>query len=73
MGEHTLTERNQSAWAHLDPKWRELRMFEWAQMLEKRVKELDPQYEAYPWGRRDMRPAQSYSYLHQPNNENKAN
>jgi hypothetical protein len=49
----TMTERNAQAWAHLHPKWREQRMREWAEMLEHRVKQLDPDYEAFPWGRRD--------------------
>lgn len=49
----TMTQRNAEAWAHLDRNWREKRMREWAEMLEHRVKQLDPDYEAFPWGRRD--------------------
>ena len=49
----TMTERNAQAWSQLDPKWREQRMREWAGMLERRVAQLDPDYEAFPWGRRD--------------------
>lgn len=48
-----MTEQNAQAWAHLQPKWREQRMREWAQMLERRVRQLDPDYKAFPWGRRD--------------------
>jgi hypothetical protein len=50
----TMTERNAKAWAHLQPKWREQRMREWAEMLEHRVKQLDPYYQVFPWGRRDV-------------------
>ena len=49
----TMTDRNAQAWSHLDPKWREKRMREWAEMLERRVAQLDPDYEFYHWGRRD--------------------
>ena len=48
-----MTEENAAAWAHLDTAWREKRMLEWALMLEKRVAELDQNYRAYPWGRRE--------------------
>lgn len=47
----SMTEGNAQAWAHLQPKWREQRMREWAEMLERRVKQLDPNYQGYPWGR----------------------
>ena len=49
----TMTERNAQAWIQLEPRWRERRMREWAEMLERRVKQLDPDYEAFPWGRRE--------------------
>lgn len=46
-----ITEQNVRAWAQLDPKWQLVRLTDWAAMLEERVAELDPLYQAYPWGR----------------------
>jgi hypothetical protein len=49
----TMTERNAEAWKQLAVEYRERRMLDWALMLEKRVSELDRDYRAYPWGRKD--------------------
>jgi hypothetical protein len=46
-----MTKDNAQAWAQLEPKWQIIRLTDWAAMLEERVKELDPEYRSYPWGR----------------------
>ena len=46
-----MTKDNRSAWLHLDEADYDERMVSWCAMLEKRVKELDPTYQAYHWGR----------------------
>lgn len=50
-GNESMTEGHAAVWSALDPKFRELRMKEWALMLERRVAELDPNYRSYPFGR----------------------
>jgi len=55
MCNKTLTEEYAGAWASmgLSQGWQMTRIKEWANMLEKRVAELDPDYRAYPFGRID--------------------
>lgn len=45
-----LTDECAAIWSNLPPKWQIQRLKEWAQMLESRVSELDPDYRGYPWG-----------------------
>lgn len=45
-----LTQRNIQAWSHLRPRDAAERELEWTAMLERRVAQLDPQYQAYQWG-----------------------
>ena len=52
LGERSMTDENADAWAMIAPIHQIQRLTDWANMLEKRVKELDPIYRAYPWGRK---------------------
>jgi len=49
----SMTKRNAEAWAAMgiSKDWQIVRLTEWAQMLEDRLKQLDPNYETYPFGR----------------------
>ena len=53
MSNSPLTDRNAKAWADMGIALEHqlLRVTEWAAMLEKRIAELDPNYQTYPWGR----------------------
>jgi hypothetical protein len=48
-----MTEYNNIVWSRIDKKYQITRLTEWANMLEKRVAELDPLYRGYHWGRID--------------------
>jgi hypothetical protein len=54
--ERSMTDENADAWAMIAPMHQMQRLTDWANMLEARVKEFDPEYRAYPWGR-DALPA----------------
>lgn len=49
----SLTDTYAAHWAMcgMASKWQIKRLTEWANMLEKRVAELDPNYRAYQFGR----------------------
>lgn len=53
QAERSMTDENADAWAMIAPVHQIQRLTDWANMLEARVKEFDPQYRAYPWGRRE--------------------
>ena len=50
--ERSMTNEAADAWAFIAPKYQIRRLIDWANMLERRVKELDPSYRTYQWGRR---------------------
>lgn len=50
--ERSMTDEMADAWAMIAPVHQIQRMTDWANMLETRMKEFDPQYRAYPWGRK---------------------
>lgn len=52
MKERSMTDENADAWAIIAPVHQIQRLTDWANMLEARVKEFDPMYRAYPWGRK---------------------
>lgn len=54
----TMTDENAKAWAGmgLSKDWQIKRLVDWANMLERRVSELDPLYRAYPFGRSMPKP-----------------
>lgn len=47
----SMTDENTDAWAMIAPVHQIQRLTDWANMLEVRLKEFDPDYRAYPWGR----------------------
>jgi len=47
----SMTSDNNLVWDNIDKKYQIIRLTEWAEMLEKRVSELDPNYRSYAWGR----------------------
>lgn len=48
----TMTDENLAHWNNtISMKYQMQRLQDWANMLEQRVKELDPDYQTYPWGR----------------------
>jgi hypothetical protein len=49
----SMTDENNIIWSRIDKKHQITRLTDWANMLEKRVAELDPLYRGYHWGRRD--------------------
>jgi hypothetical protein len=48
----SLTDEYADVWAMIAPIHQIQRLTDWANMLEARVKELDPMYRSYPWGRK---------------------
>jgi hypothetical protein len=54
----SMTDENAKAWAEMGiPKdWQIKRLTDWANMLERRVSELDQLYRAYPFGRSMPKP-----------------
>ncbi|HJZ04905.1 MAG TPA: hypothetical protein VJ327_03495 [Patescibacteria group bacterium] len=55
--QRSMTDENADAWSMIAPVHQIQRLTDWANMLEARVKEFNPQYRAYPWGR-NARPLQ---------------
>ena len=49
----SMTDENMDMWAFIAPVHQIQRLTEWANMLEDRVKEFDPLYRGYPWGRKN--------------------
>jgi len=49
----SMTDENCEAWGSMGitKDWQIKRMYEWANMLESRLLELDPDYRSYPFGR----------------------
>lgn len=48
----TMTDNNVECWnTTISMKYQLQRLQDWANMLEARVAELDPEYRSYPWGR----------------------
>ena len=49
----TMTDDNARAWASMgiSKDWQIKRLTDWANMLERRVAQLDPMYRAFPFGR----------------------
>lgn len=48
--ERSMTNENSDAWAMIAPVHQIQRLTDWANMLEARLREFDPDYRAYPWG-----------------------
>lgn len=46
-----LTKQDIMGWRNLEPHIAIQRLGDWAAMLEERLAELDPLYQAHPWGR----------------------
>jgi len=51
--QHSMTDDNNIIWSLMEKKHQITRLTDWANMLEKRVAELDPLYRGYHWGRID--------------------
>ena len=49
----SMTDEMSDFWREaISREWQIWRLIDWANMLEKRVLEFDPDYRAYPWGRK---------------------
>ena len=46
----TMTDENAASWANIAKVHQIQRLTDWANMLEARMKELDPLYRGYRWG-----------------------